>query len=120
MRETSLADLLNVHEPVDFVFEATGYAKHAVEAASALRPNGVTTLQGIPGSWEFEIDGGAFHSNLVVNSRRSHFRAGAEWLSGTPEAVLDELVTGVYGPDEIDRAFEGSDETMKSVVSFDR
>lgn len=43
-RETSLADLPDVHEPVDFVFEATGYAKHAVEAASALRPNGVATL----------------------------------------------------------------------------
>lgn len=128
-RETPLADLSDAHEPMDFVFEATGYAKHAVEAASTLRPNGVATLQGIPGSWEFDIDGGAFHSDLVVNnkallgvvnSRKSHFRAGAEWLSGTPEAVLDELVTGVYGPDEIDRAFKDSDETMKAVVSFDR
>lgn len=128
-REVPLADFPEVHGPVDVVFEATGYPKHAVESVGALRPNGVATLQGIPGSWEFDVDGGAFHSDLVVNnkallgvvnSRNSHFRAAVEWLGETPETILDDLVTGVYRLDAIDRAFADSDETMKTVVSFDR
>lgn len=36
------------HEPIDFVYEATGYAKHAFESIDALAPNGVAALLGIP------------------------------------------------------------------------
>ncbi|QRV17684.1 glucose 1-dehydrogenase (plasmid) [Haloterrigena salifodinae] len=129
-RELSLDEFPAVHEPVDFAFETTGHPAHAVEAVDALAPNGVVTLQGIPGSSStFDIDGGAFHTELVVtnkailgvvNSRRSHFRAAAEWLRDTPESALDALVTGIYGPDEIDEALADSEETIKTVVSFDR
>lgn len=128
-RTTPLSAFADRHDPADFIFEATGYAKHAVGAVSALGPNGVAALQGIPSSWEFDVDGGEFHADLVtnnkallgvVNSRKRHFRNAVEWLSETPEAVLDELVTGVYGLDEIERAFADSDETIKTVVSFDR
>lgn len=128
-RETPLADFSEVHEPVDFVFEATGYAKHMVDAVGALRPNGVATLQGIPGSWEFDIDGGNFHSDLVtnnkallgvVNSRKSHFRGGVEWLDETPDMIFDDLITDVYGLDEIDQAFADSNETIKTAVSFNQ
>ena len=56
----------------------------------------------------------------VVNSRRAHFRAAAEWLADVPETVLDDLVTGVYGIDEVERAFADAEDTIKTVVSFDR
>lgn len=129
-RETSLGDFSEVYEPADFIFETTGYSKHSVDAVHALGSNGVATLQGIPGgSAPFEIDCGDFHSELVVanrallgvvNSRRSHFEAAAEWLGETPESVLGKLVTGVYGVKEARAAFEESEETIKTIISFDR
>jgi threonine dehydrogenase-like Zn-dependent dehydrogenase len=129
-RETPLGEFREAHEPADFVFETTGYPRHAVEAVHALGPSGVATLQGIPGgSAPFGIDCGDFHSELVVanrallgvvNSRKPHFRAAAEWLDETPESVLEALVTDVYGLDEIHAAFEDSEEVIKAVVSFDR
>lgn len=126
-REISISRFPDVHEPADFVFETTGYPKHALEVVHALNCNGVATLQGLPGSSTFEIDGGEFHSELVVNnkallgvvnSRKPHFKAGAEWLGKIPESVLDELITGIYGLDEIEEAFTDSSEMLKSVVSF--
>lgn len=128
-RETPLDEFSDRHEPVDLVFEATGHAEHAVGAVSALGPSGVATLQGIPGSSTIEVDGGEFHSDLVVsnkallgvvNSRNRHFRAAAEWLNETPEDVLEALVTGRYDPAEIDRAFADDGETIKTVIAFDR
>jgi threonine dehydrogenase-like Zn-dependent dehydrogenase len=95
----------------------------------ALAPNGVVTLQGIPTSGTFEVDAAAFHAGLVtankvllgvVNSRRTHFEAAAAWLEETRNELLDDLVTGVYGVDEFDRALSDSAETIKTVVSFKR
>ncbi|WP_101295863.1 alcohol dehydrogenase catalytic domain-containing protein [Halegenticoccus soli] len=128
-RKTSLEAFPEVHEPTDFVFETTGYARHAIDAVDALAPNGVATLQGIPTSGTFEVDAAAFHAGLVtankallgvVNSRRAHFEAAAAWLDETPNELLDDLVTGVYGIGEIDEALADSDETIKTVVSFER
>ena len=128
-RETPLVSIPDAYEPVDIAFEATGHARHGLDSVRALAPNGVATLQGIPGSQAFEIDGGDLHRDLVVNnkalfgvvnSRESHFRAAADWLVETPEAHLDDLVSGVYGPNEIGEAFANSDETIKTVVDFDR
>jgi threonine dehydrogenase-like Zn-dependent dehydrogenase len=129
-RQTPVADFAEEYEPADYVFETTGYPKHAVDAVHALGPNGVATVQGIPeGSASFDIDCATFHRELVVsnkallgvvNSRKPHFEAGAEWLEEVPTAVLDRLMTGIYGLDEIEEAFADSPETLKSVVSFDR
>jgi threonine dehydrogenase-like Zn-dependent dehydrogenase len=128
-RETELSEFPDVHRPADFIFETTGYPRHAVEAVSALGPNGIATLQGIPGESAFEIDGGELHSELVVNnkgvlgvvnSRKPHFRAAVDWLSEAPESLLDELVTGVYAVDEVEAALDDSDDTIKTVVSFER
>jgi threonine dehydrogenase-like Zn-dependent dehydrogenase len=68
-RETPLDAFSDVCEPVDFVFETTGYAKHAIEVVDALAPNGVATLQGIPTSGTFEIDAAAFHAGLVTANK---------------------------------------------------
>lgn len=128
-RETSLEAFPDVHEPADFVFETTGYAKHAIDIVAALAPNGVATLQGIPTSGTFEVDAAAFHAGVVtankallgvVNSRREHFESASEWLAETPNELLDELVTGVYEVEEIDEALADSDETIKTVVSFEQ
>ncbi|GAB7021392.1 glucose 1-dehydrogenase [Halostagnicola bangensis] len=128
-RETPLSEFAAQHEPADFIFEATGYPKHAIDVVKALGPNGVAALQGIPSSLEVEIDGGEFHSELVVsnkallgiiNSRKRHFQSAVEWLTETPEDVLDKLVTGIYEPQEIDQAIENDAAVIKTVVSFDQ
>lgn len=128
-RETSLEAFPDVHEPADFVFETTGYAKHAIDVVDALAPNGVATLQGIPTSGTFEVDAAAFHAGIVttnkallgvVNSRREHFESAAGWLDETPNKLLDNLVTGVYEVEEIDQALADSDEMIKTVVSFEQ
>ncbi|MBB6647666.1 glucose 1-dehydrogenase [Halobellus ruber] len=126
-RETPVSEIPAAHEPIDLVFEATGYAKHAFETIDALAPNGVGALLGVPEPWEFEVDGGRLHRELVlhnkalvgsVNSRIQHFEAAAEALSAFPEWFLDRLVTGVYGVDEVAAAFEDDDTTIKTAVQF--
>jgi len=129
-RQTPVAAFTGDYEPVDYVFETTGYPKHAIDAVHTLGPNGVATVQGIPeGSTSFDIDCATFHRELVVNNKallgvvnswRPHFDAAAEWLGEVPESILDTLVTGIYGLDEIEEAFADSSETLKSIVSFEQ
>jgi len=126
-RRTPLAEVPEVHEGMDFVYEATGYAKHAFGTIEALAPNGVGALLGVPGDWTFEVDGGRLHKEFVlhnkalvgsVNSHVKHFEAAVERLDRLPEWFLDDLVTGVYGLDELDRAFDDDDTTIKTAVQF--
>jgi threonine dehydrogenase-like Zn-dependent dehydrogenase len=126
-RETPVPEIADVHEGMDLVYEATGYAKHGVGSVHALAHNGVAALLGVPRSWTFEFDGGAFHEELVlgnkslvgsVNSNRRHFERAVESLSELPEWFLDDLVTGVYGLDEFERAFDDDDSTMKTAIKF--
>ncbi|WP_436344637.1 glucose 1-dehydrogenase [Natronorubrum sp. FCH18a] len=126
-RETSVPEIPEVHEPIDLVYEATGYAKHAFETVDALAPNGVGVLLGVPEPWEFEVDGGRLHRELVlhnkallgtVNSHRGHFEAAIDTLSQLPTWFTDEFVTGVYGLEEFERAFETDDDIVKTAVEF--
>jgi len=126
-RETPVDEISDVHEPIDFVYEATGYAKHAFETVDALAPNGVGALLGVPGDWEFEIDGGRLHRELVlhnkalvgsVNSGVSDFESGVDTLLALDDDFFDDLVTGVYGLDELDAAFANDDSTIKTAVEF--
>ncbi|WP_435335245.1 glucose 1-dehydrogenase [Haloarchaeobius sp. TZWWS8] len=128
-RETPVAEIPGAYEDMDFVYEATGYAKHAFDTIEALAPNGVGALLGVPGDWEFEVDGGRLHREFVlhnkalvgsVNSNVGHFRAAVDRLETLPEWFLDELVTGVYGVDELDAAFADDDSTIKTAVEFHR
>lgn len=127
-RETPVADIPATYEPMDLVYEATGYAKHAFECLDALGPNGVGVLLGIPGDWRFEIDGGRLHREFVlenkailgsVNSSVPHFEAARETFAGLPDWFLESLITGVYSPDDIESAFETGDGVIKSVVEFE-
>ncbi len=126
-RETPVSEIPAAYEPIDLVYEATGYAKHAVETVDALAPNGVGVLLGVPEPWEFEIDGGKLHRELVlhnkallgtVNSHRGHFESAIDSLDQLPGWFTDDLVTGVYGLDEFQAAFERDDEIVKTAVEF--
>jgi threonine dehydrogenase-like Zn-dependent dehydrogenase len=127
--DTAVTEIPNAHEPVDFVFEATGYAPHAFECIEALAPNGVAALLGVPGDWTFEIEGGTLHRELVlhnkalvgsVNSGYDHFEAAVESLSRLPRGFLDDLVTGVYPVGRFEAAFVDDDTTIKTAVEFGR
>lgn len=113
-RETPVPEIPAAYEPMDVVYEATGYAKHAFESIEALAPNGVAALLGVPGDWEFEIDGGRLHRELVlhnkslvgsVNSNRGHFEAAIDTLDELPDWVLEGIVSGIYDLESVDRAF---------------
>ncbi|WP_224270887.1 glucose 1-dehydrogenase [Haloprofundus salinisoli] len=127
-RETPVDEIPDAHESVDFVYEATGYAKHAFETVDALAPNGVGALLGIPNDWEFEVDGGRLHRELVlenkalfgsVNSNVRQFETAKERLVEFPDWFADALVTGVYSPAEAADAFGRGDDAIKTVVEFD-
>ena len=128
-RRTPVPEIADAHEPMDLVYEATGYAKHAFETVEALAPGGVGALLGIPDPWEFEIDGGRLHEELVmnnkalvgsVNSSVGHFEAAVESLADLPAWVLDGLVTGVYGLDDYETAFDASETTIKTALQLDQ
>lgn len=126
-RQTPVSRVSDRYEPMDLVYEATGHAPHAFETVGALAPNGVGALVGVPGSQEFEIDGGALHEELVlhnkalvgtVNSGRTHFQRAVETLQSLPEWLLEALVTDVVGVDAFERAFDNDDHTIKTAVDF--
>ncbi|WP_436910605.1 glucose 1-dehydrogenase [Halosimplex marinum] len=127
--ETPLETVPEAYEPMDFVYEATGYAPHAFETVEALAPNGVGALLGIPDSWEFEVDGGRIHNELVlhnkalvgtVNSHVKHFEGAVDALAELPAWLLDDLVTTVATPEDAAPAFEYGHDQIKAVVEFDR
>ncbi|MFC6716644.1 glucose 1-dehydrogenase [Natrialbaceae archaeon GCM10025810] len=129
-RETPVSEIPAAYEPMDLVYEATGYAKHAFETVEALAPNGVAALLGVPGDWTFEVDGGRLHRELVlhnkalvgsVNSNRRHFESAIDTLAELPEWFLEALVTEVRrieGPDDVAAAFADDDTTIKTAVEF--
>lgn len=114
-------------EPMDLVFEATGYARHAFETVDALAANGVGALLGISTDWTFEIDGGRLHREFVlenkalvgsVNSHVPHFDDARESLAAYPNWFTDAVVTDVFSPEGVDTAFETGDDRIKTVVEF--
>ena len=125
--ETPVPEIPDAHEAPDLIYEATGYAKHPIEAVEALAPNGVLAALGVPSDWAFEIDGGRFHRELVlhnkaivgsVNSNRRHFEAAVDALASMPEGFLSALVTGVYDLDSFESAFTDDDRTIKNAIQF--
>ena len=127
--DTPVPDIPDTYEAPDFIYEATGYAKHPFEAVEALAPNGVVAALGVPSDWTFELDGGRFHRELVlhnkaivgsVNSNVRQFEAAVETLGSLSEPFLESLVTGVYDLDEFEAAFENDDRTIKNAIQFSR
>ena len=125
--ETPVSQIPDQYEAPDLVYEGTGHAKHPFEAIEALAPNGVGALLGIPADWEFEINGGKLHRELVlhnkaiigsVNSNVGHFEAAVETLGSLSESFLEDLVTGIYTLDEYEAAFSTDDKTIKNAIQF--
>ena len=115
------------YEAPDLIYESTGYAKHPFESIEALAPNGVLAALGIPGDWDFEIEGGKLHRELVlhnkavvgsVNSNVGHFEAAVDTLASLPEPFLAALVTGVYELDNYEDAFVDDNSTIKNAIQF--
>jgi threonine dehydrogenase-like Zn-dependent dehydrogenase len=127
-RETPVPEIPDAYESADLVFEATGHAKHAFETVEVLAPNGVGALLGVPeAGWDFEVPGSDLHRELVlqnkalvgsVNSSVAHFAAAVETLAGLPDWLLDDLVTGVFGLADVERAFQTDETTIKTAVQF--
>ena len=126
-RTTPVPEIPNRYEAMDLVYEATGHARHAVETVEALAPNGVGALVGVPSPWEFEIDGGELHRDLVlsnkalvgtVNSNVSHFEGAIETLGTLPDWLFDALVTDVVGVEDFERAFSEGESTIKTAIEF--
>ncbi|MWG36253.1 glucose 1-dehydrogenase [Halomarina oriensis] len=127
-RRTPVAEVPESHETVDLVFEATGYARHAFDGIHALAPGGVAALLGVPESWSFEVDGGSFHKDVVmnnkaivgsVNSGAAHFESAVDTLTDLPDWFVDEFVSGVYHLDDAPDAFVADDAVLKTAVQFD-
>jgi len=127
-RETPVDGIPDEYEALDFVYEATGYAPHAFQTIRALAPNGVGALLGIPDSWEFEVDGGQLHNDLVlhnkciigsVNAGIRHFEGAVDTVSAMPDDLLDHLITTVTDPEDVAPAFEDGDDQIKAVVEFE-
>ncbi|RQG97930.1 glucose 1-dehydrogenase [Natrarchaeobius chitinivorans] len=128
-RETPVPEIPAAYEAVDIVYEATGYPRHAFETVDVLAPNGVGILLGVPEPWEFDVDGGRLHREMVlhnkalvgsVNSHRGHFEAAVDTLAQLPDWFTDDLVTGVYDVSEFESAFDTGDDVVKTAVEFDR
>ncbi|WP_255196337.1 glucose 1-dehydrogenase [Halorarius litoreus] len=126
-RVTPVDEVADEYEPMDLVYEATGHAKHAIEAVAALGPCGVGALLGVPESWTFEVDGGDFHKDMVMNNKAlvgsvnsgvGHFEAAADTLAGLPDWLIDDIVTGVFDPVNASRAFADDETTIKTAVQF--
>lgn len=54
-----------------------------------------------------------------VNSHIDHFESAKESLAAFPEWFVNDLITGVYPPEEASQAFETGDDVIKTVVEFD-
>jgi threonine dehydrogenase-like Zn-dependent dehydrogenase len=126
-RETPVRAVPERFEPMDLVFEATGYPRHAVETVDALAPGGVGVLLGVPEDWKLEVDAGRLHREIVldnkalvgsVNSNRGHLETASERLAALPEWLVDRVVTGVYPTDHLEAAFSDDDTTIKTAVEL--
>ena len=126
-RATPVAQAAERHEPMDLVVEATGVARHAVETVHALASGGVGALLGVPEDWRFEVDGGRFHREMVldnkalvgsVNSNRRHLATASDRLADLPEWLVERVVTGVYPTDRLDAAFDDDDTTIKTAIEL--
>jgi threonine dehydrogenase-like Zn-dependent dehydrogenase len=126
-RQTPVDEVGETFEPMDFVFEATGYAPHTVQAVQTVAPNGVVALLGVPGSTTYEFDVGRMHSEMVlhnkamigsVNSNIGHFQSATDTLDALPEWLIDDIVTGVYPVDDFQDAFVDDNTVIKTAIEF--
>jgi threonine dehydrogenase-like Zn-dependent dehydrogenase len=126
-RQTPVDEVGDAFEPMDLVFEATGYAPHIIQAVQTVAPNGVVTLLGVPGPTTYEFDVGEMHSELVlhnkamvgsVNSNVGHFQAATDTLDALPEWLIDDIVTGVYPVEEFEQAFVDDNTVIKTAIEF--
>ena len=54
-----------------------------------------------------------------MNSNAGHFANAIETLAGLPDWLLDDVVTGVHGLDDVEAAFRDDETTIKTALQFD-
>ena len=125
-RETPVEAVPEAHAPMDLVYEATGHAPHAAGAISALAPNGVAALLGVPGDHTAEVELGRLHRELVVGNRAvvgsvnagySHFEQAVDWLDAMPESVRSAFTEHVYPIEAFEAALDS--DVIKAAVELD-
>jgi threonine dehydrogenase-like Zn-dependent dehydrogenase len=126
-RETPVDRVGEAYEPIDFAFEATGFARHPFEAIRSLAPVGVLALLGVPEPLTFEVDGGSLHKDLVmnnkaivgsVNSAERHFRSATDHIASFPDWFVDAFVSGVHPVSSFEDAFRDDETSIKRAVQF--
>jgi len=54
-----------------------------------------------------------------VNSHVPQFERAIDTLAGYPDWLTDAIITDVFDPGDVDRAFETGTDRIKTVVEFD-
>ena len=125
-RETAVDEIPAAHAPMDLVYEATGHAPHAVQSVSALAPNGVAALLGVPEEHSGEVSLGAFHRELVlgnravvgsVNAGYSHFEQAVDWLAALPEPFRAAFTEHIYPLESFEAALDS--DVIKAAVEME-
>jgi len=125
-RETAVDEIPEVHAPMDLVYEATGHAPHAVQSVSALAPNGVAALLGVPENDTAEVEIGQLHRELVLGNRAvvgsvnagfSHFEQAVAWLDSFPASVRAAFTEHVFSVTEFESALDS--DAIKAAVEME-
>lgn len=53
-----------------------------------------------------------------MNSHVGHFERARDALAAFPDWFVDDFLTGVFPPEEIEAAFEADQQKIKAVVDF--
>lgn len=129
--ETSVAELADMIESIDLVYEATGAARLCFEVLKYLGTNGVFVFTGVPGrKAPIEVETNLIMRNLVlknqvvfgtVNADQRAFQDAADDLQvfaqEWPKAVRS-LITGRYPLEEHEELLRGPAAGIKNVIQI--
>jgi len=129
--ETSVAELADIIESIDLVYEATGASRLCFEVLKYLGTNGVFVFTGVPGrKAPIEVETDLIMRNLVlknqivfgtVNADRQAFEDAGEdlqtFVEMWPEAVRS-LISGYYPLEEHEELLRGHVVGIKNVIQL--
>ena len=129
-KEHAVEVLVKRHGRADVVYEAAGVASVAFGLLSALAPNGVFVLTGVPGNEEATLEQGALMKQMVlhnqvllgtVNAAAEDFVAAVADLARFRErwpGEVEKLVTARHPPEEYAQVVSGEGSGVKDVIVF--
>jgi threonine dehydrogenase-like Zn-dependent dehydrogenase len=128
--ETNLTKLASHFGAFDFIFEAAGSAQLDIELFSALGPNGIYVLTGIPGSSRtFNVSVEVIMRNFVlknqllfgsVNADKKHWEMAVrdmEKINNTFNGIMEKLITHRVPYQEFRKVFfERTEDEVKTAL----